>query len=283
MSGRDDGRNVNGGGGDVSVSNEGQFAGFYGKLPALGDFVGRRLGRDFVTPWDDWLQLSMAASRNQLGDAWLDTYLTSPLWRFVLSAGVCGDEARAGVLMPSVDRVGRYFPLALVASLPAGVSLPAVAGDGGEWFVCAEALLLSTLDDEVDFEIDAFDALVGELGVPAGSDAGIEASDVGGALLRMPLTDADDLTSQWQGLAALLARRELGDYSLWWTAGSEQVEPSLLLCEGLPAPDAYAAMLDGVWSVESAAAPPPVAPVEPAAPSDGAPMILDAGYPEDPV
>ena len=125
MSGHDD--HVGGGGGNVSVSSERQIAGFYGKLPALGDFVGRRLGRDFVTPWDDWLQLSMAASRNQLGDAWLDTYLTSPLWRFVLSAGVCGEEARAGVLMPSVDRVGRNVPLALVTTLPAGVSLPAVA------------------------------------------------------------------------------------------------------------------------------------------------------------
>ena len=57
-------------------------AGFYGKVPALGDFVGRGLPASFVDPFDLWLRAGLAASRARLGESWRDRYLTSPLWRF---------------------------------------------------------------------------------------------------------------------------------------------------------------------------------------------------------
>ena len=75
-----------------------------------------------------------------MGEEWLPIYLTSPIWRFVLSAGLCGGEVVAGVLMPSVDRVGRYFPFTLAVPL-AGCSNPAaVPMTGAEWFDKAEGL-----------------------------------------------------------------------------------------------------------------------------------------------
>jgi len=88
--------------------------GFFGKLPWLGDFVTRDLPVSFVTPWDGWLQAGMAATRDGLGEAWVDRFLTAPIWRFLLPAG-CAGPAMAGVLMPSVDRVGRSFPLTIAA------------------------------------------------------------------------------------------------------------------------------------------------------------------------
>jgi len=91
--------------------------GFYGKVPGLGDFVSRRLPQAFIDPWDVWLQAAIASSRQQLGEQWLDIYLTSPLWRYALSPGSCGARGWAGVLMPSVDRVGRYFPLTIAVAL----------------------------------------------------------------------------------------------------------------------------------------------------------------------
>ena len=100
---------------------------FYGKLPARGDFLTRSLSREFINRWDDWLQSGMNASRQALGEAWLDTYLTSPLWRFVLPAGICGNTAFAGVLMPSMDKVGRYFPMTVVRQIDGtGLGLPIV-------------------------------------------------------------------------------------------------------------------------------------------------------------
>ncbi|HEX7968785.1 MAG TPA: type VI secretion system-associated protein TagF, partial [Stellaceae bacterium] len=92
--------------------------GFFGKVPARGDFVSRRLVRDFTEPWDGWLQDALAMSAQQLAEAWLSTYLTAPIWRFLLSSGVCGEMPMLGVVMPSVDRVGRYFPLTLAVAVP---------------------------------------------------------------------------------------------------------------------------------------------------------------------
>lgn len=94
--------------------------GFYGKVATHGDFVSRRLPRSFLDPWDHWLQDCLRYSQEQLGADWLDVYLTSPVWRFALAPGVCGDGAWTGVLIPGVDRVGRYFPLTVAAPLPRG-------------------------------------------------------------------------------------------------------------------------------------------------------------------
>jgi len=91
--------------------------GFYGKLPCNGDFLQRRVPQEFIDVWDPWLQECIHASREALREDWLNAYLTSPVWRFVLAEGVCGSGAYAGVMLPSVDRVGRYFPLTIVAQL----------------------------------------------------------------------------------------------------------------------------------------------------------------------
>ena len=91
------------------------FLGFTGKIPARGDFVHARLPRDFTDPWHDWQSLVIAGSRTMMGDAWLEAFLEAPVWRFALPPGLCGARAAVGLIMPSVDRVGRYFPLTFAA------------------------------------------------------------------------------------------------------------------------------------------------------------------------
>ncbi|WP_052249795.1 type VI secretion system-associated protein TagF [Tateyamaria sp. ANG-S1] len=89
--------------------------GAYGKIPALGDFLRSNVGHGFVQAWDAWLQSGMTEVRTALGDQWDDTYLTAPIWRFSLPSGLAGPSAMIGVVMASVDRVGRQFPLTLSA------------------------------------------------------------------------------------------------------------------------------------------------------------------------
>lgn len=91
------------------------IVGFYGKLPARGDFVRASLPRDFTDPWDDWLQSVMAGSRGLMGEEWLPAYLEAPVWRFTLPSGLCGSRAALGLMLPSVDKAGRYFPLTFAA------------------------------------------------------------------------------------------------------------------------------------------------------------------------
>ena len=114
--------------------------GFYGKIPTNGDFVSRHLPRTFVDPWDQWLQESIATSREQLTEQWLDRYLTGPIWNFALSKRVCGDKNWVGLVMPSVDRVGRYFPLTLAVPVEDSCSLISIADNEAPWFSQVEQI-----------------------------------------------------------------------------------------------------------------------------------------------
>lgn len=227
-------------------------AGFYGKLPSLGDFITRRLPAPFVQPWDLWLRGSLAASQTQLAQDWLDHYLTSPLWRFALSRGIAGQTGWAGVLMPSVDRVGRYFPLTLAAPLAPGAN-PFRSLCAPEWFERAEAIALSGLAD--DFDLDGFDAQVLALGTPAwGTEPQwAEQADAGDRLgsldaWRLEVHSPAHLMDACPNLLAHALGELFFAYSLWWTSGSERVAPSLLACQGLPAPEGFAALLGGDWT-----------------------------------
>ncbi len=141
-------------------------AGWYGKLPSLGDFASRRLDHDFIEAWDHWLAAGIAAWREREPTAWLERYLSSPSWRFALAPGVLakGAPAWAGVLMPSVDRVGRYFPLTLAMPLP---RLPAAESQAGALLSCLQCLddlALDALDE--DWSADQLEAELLKLGGP---------------------------------------------------------------------------------------------------------------------
>ena len=222
--------------------------GFHGKLVAKGDFITRRLPRTFLDPWDSWLQDVIGGSRARMGDAWLDAYLTSPIWRFVLSAGLCGEAAAAGVLMPSVDRVGRYFPLTIVAPLPAGADPLGLPIAAAEWFRQAEDLVRSALDDAFDF--DGFDARVAALGSPPAGEPGNapagSAPSPGG--MRLTISSADAVEPAYRQLATRFIAATYPACSVWWTSGSEAVAATFLICEGLPPAEGFGAFLDGRWS-----------------------------------
>ena len=95
--------------------------GWHGKLPSLGDFASRRLPPEFIEVWDHWLAAGLSALRQAAPDAWLEGYLSSPIWRFLIMPGglpgASGQQSWTGVLMPSVDRAGRYFPFTVARPL----------------------------------------------------------------------------------------------------------------------------------------------------------------------
>lgn len=193
--------------------------GFYGKLPCRGDFLQRRVPQDFVDIWDAWLQQWLHETRERLQDAWLDSYLTGPVWRFVLSSGVCGSGAYAGILVPSVDRVGRYFPLTVTAQLQSDDGLLAIACGSPRLFEAAESLVLEALEAPA-LDFDTFDEQI--------------------ALLRERL-DVDSMAAP--GIPA--GCRAMQPLALWWTQGSKALAASWLCTRGLPDSRASVAMLTG--------------------------------------
>ena len=234
--------------------------GLYGKLPSHGDFLRRRTSDAFVDVWDLWLQQCIAASRASLGDRWLDLYLTSPAWRFVCSADVSGPSTVLGLMVPSVDRVGRYFPLTIVAEAPRELGAFVAATEATAFFTAAEQLLLDTLaEDDIDF--DRFDARVARLrdtlsdmhrSRPVVLDAAAAAVLAGPSESgwHMPLGSVEHLTSVWTQIVSHRLADLYAPLSLWWTDGSTVVQPSCVVANGLPHPTSFKSFLDGSWASE---------------------------------
>lgn len=222
-------------------------AGFFGKLPSHGDFVSRRLSREFLGAWDSWLQRAIAESKASLGDDWLEIYLTSPIWRFALMPGICGSDAYLGLVMPSIDRVGRYFPLTIAVPVPADTSTLGLAIAGARWFDASEQLLLSVLDDEGP-DLEAFDrqteAMTAEL---HDSDSLFlpEVERTGSASTQWQLSAAGDLSPGLAicAIAGGVIRDQAGPLSMWWTSGSEVSRARFVAAIGLPDPTGFASML----------------------------------------
>ena len=232
----------------MNYSDSAEVPGFYGKFPELGDFVNRRMPQALLESWDFWLQGAIAASKEELGESWLDYYLTSPIWRFVLSKNICSESTLGGVVMPSVDRVGRYFPLTLTIKLPDSFYPPSLVSKADDWFARAEALVLSALDSN-QFDLEEFDSKVVALGSPEFSSSNLDLSVSAGfgASWQIPISGIrpdDELNAV---LHQTLIQR-LGQYSLWWGGGSERVTSSILITEGLPDSGQFTAMLTGDWS-----------------------------------
>lgn len=218
------------------------ITGFYGKLPIIGDFVSRRLPSTFITPWDSWLQSAIATSREELGDKWLNSYLTSPIWRFLLSPGVCGDKAVAGIIMPSVDRVGRYYPLTVAVVFDKSPALPFLFTAGNVWFEQLEDAALTGLEGNLD--INAFDQLIQSIPVfpvpinPSSAPLSGEKKS-----FYTEMENLGQMNDAFVGLNAKLLTSFMSGYSLWSNEGSEHVQPALLVCEGLPPVSSFADFL----------------------------------------
>lgn len=216
--------------------------GFYGKLPVYGDFIQKRLPTDFINPWHEWLQSGMVACREKDPDGWMAFYLNCPAWSFVLSAGICGEQAVAGVTIPSVDRVGRYFNFTMASILPTGISPAVFAGTYGSWFDSLEDLALSVLEQEMDQ--DSIENLINT------SSAELAMIPTLHTTYSANAEHARVLSDESAGVAELVPEMlhkmigvEHERYGLWWHKGSSQVSAQLVRCGGMPAADAYLGLM----------------------------------------
>lgn len=216
--------------------------GFFGKLPGRTDFVVRGLPELFLTPFGDWIERSLAAGRAALGAQWGDLYLTSPVWHFALSGGLAGRQAVIGVMVPSTDRSGREYPF-LVAACAESASRPAtLATAAAPWLDRAAELAVAAVTRamepaQVELQVRAAGLPWIETPTaptPAGGQGVWRISGAGAGQLSIAMPRLFDHAS--------LA---LGRPSLWWGEGSAQVEPTTFVCDGLPDPRRFAAMIDG--------------------------------------
>ncbi|WHI44531.1 type VI secretion system-associated protein TagF [Microbulbifer sp. JMSA004] len=211
--------------------------GIFGKLPGHGDFVQRQLPGSFVSVWDEWLQRAVFGSRELVGQEWLDYYLTSPIWRFVHCKGVIDANAWAGILVPSVDSVGRYFPLTFATPLSPVIDAFAFMSDAKNWFQSLSELAITALQNmlHADQLCEAFS--------PPPEGAGIISLPPAQEGFIISSGQSNNLERSFAGLLGQMGKNTFSTYSLWWSEGSQHLAPTALLSPSLPGPELYSSML----------------------------------------
>lgn len=233
-----------------------RVAGWYGKIPALGDFASRRLPLSFVNSWDEWLQRSMVASRSSLRERWQELYLNSPIWRFALLPGVLDDACWIGIMMPSADRVGRYFPLTIALPIDPHPEFLSTVFAVQNWFAALEQIALASLS--MDFHVAELEAhlsknpLEDSLAKGQGSLSARKLASwwtgAENAPLTLSLPDLDSIVPMVHASGLnVLSASGLGK-SLWWTCDELAGTTQFRCFSGLPPDDHFSVLLAGVTS-----------------------------------
>jgi type VI secretion system ImpM family protein len=104
--------------------------------PHGGDFLEHGVPGPVLRALEHWLDRALAECRAELGDDWPRLWGAGPVLRFWCGEALAG-QVMAGVMAPSHDRVGRRFPLLLLAE-----DLPPPSVDPDQsWYDRAEAHL----------------------------------------------------------------------------------------------------------------------------------------------
>jgi len=221
--------------------------GLFGKLPAHGDFVQRNLPAGFINVWDEWLQHFISGTKEQLGENWLDIYLTSPVWRFVFSAGVIDENNWTGIMIPSVDRVGRYYPFSIIKKLPESINPFEFMQFQSAWYKDIETLALDALDGEILID----DLMVGleRMVVKHQSDYSRSGFNMESDGFQFDMEFEEQSTSSvYSLLLDTVMTKTFQSYSVWQTSGSDYIKPCLFSTQGLPSVQKMPAMLSGDWN-----------------------------------
>ncbi|MBN9468148.1 MAG: type VI secretion system-associated protein TagF [Bosea sp.] len=219
--------------------------GLFGKLPGKRDFIALGAPTAFLSVYEPWLQGGLTASRLDLGAGWQDAFLNAPIWRFWLGSAYGGNTV-AGAFMPSVDGIGRYFPLTVFAVAGPGTAIPPPETDPQDaWFDHAEDFLLNALEPEASFEAVA-EALA-RLPVPNDELKAAPPAD----MVRLSdgtIVSALDPATFPARLAALRVEDHTRSYAhacYLWTVGGENFEPLALVGQALPSPYLFSGLLTG--------------------------------------
>ena len=229
-----------------TVADISEVAAWYGKLSSLGDFAQRRMPAELFTAFDTWLSTAMRDGREQLGERWLDVYLTAPVLRFAWAPGVVDSRWWFGVLMPSCDSVGRYFPL-VIAQPRARAPEDRIALDHLElWYEHLAHAALHTLSDDDGGSLDALEAALQE--TPPWPTPGRQATVSSRETLHgdhLGLAPAATLNQWLHGLALRDFNRRLAGCTVWWRVTEDRDADSVDILQGLPDGGDFAALLRG--------------------------------------
>ena len=223
----------------------------FGKTPSKRDFIAPGAPRGFLNVWEPWMQAGLSSSKHSLDRHWQERFLTAPIWRFWLGQGICGATVM-GAFMPSLDGVGRYYPLTVLATARGGEAFaPPQMDMHAEWFAGAENYLLDTLEATASFE--DISTRLDALPVPAPHDGQRDDTSLtrlaANCLFAAPeagVTSGVFSAFQAADWLPLHAQR-----SYWWTEGGDGFAPQALAAQGMPPAEVFAGFLTGDYSAQT--------------------------------
>ena len=149
-------------------------------------------------------------------------------------------------MIPSVDRVGRYYPFTIVRKLPQNTNPFEVIQMQTAWFKKIETLALDALDEEI-----LIDDLISELDSNlVNHESNYSRSDFNSDRDSFQFDmnfEEQSITTVYPLLLDSIMSKSLQSYSLWQTSGSEFINPCLFSTQGLPSVRKMPAMLNGDW------------------------------------
>ncbi|WP_220093254.1 type VI secretion system-associated protein TagF [Swingsia samuiensis] len=87
------------------------FSGYWGKLPAHGDFLRAGFPENVLMQFDRWVSNQLREAKERHGERFEEIWHGAPSWNFIIRAGMLDPKyAITGIWMPSIDAVGRCFP-----------------------------------------------------------------------------------------------------------------------------------------------------------------------------
>ena len=229
----------------LAVDDLGDVAAWYGKVASLGDFVQRRVPPECLQRLDAWLSSVMRDAREQLGERWLDVYLTAPLLRFAWAPDVIDSRWWFGLLMPSCDSVGRYFPLVIVQPRPRAPE-DRIALDHLElWYEHLAHAAMQTLNEGAD-SLETLETSLRDAPpwpTPGRAPVVTTRDTLHGD--RLGVAPAASLQQWLHGLATRDLHRRFAGCTIWWRVTEAPSGDSVDIVHGLPDGGGFAALLSG--------------------------------------
>ena len=194
--------------------------GWYGKIPAAGDFVHRGIPRELAAWWDKWAQHGLTALRQWDASAQRE-FAVAPIWNFAVPAGPGAGAVQLGCVMPSRDRVGRAYPVWAIWGVDLHEYEPRLLDRAGPYYRATGTALLAAVRnggsaDQLDRAVlQASSALQAPARQAPQSSAGQDILDILNSGLPQA---APGIATQATGWPALPACFNPGSHtSYWWT------------------------------------------------------------------
>jgi type VI secretion system protein ImpM len=232
------------GGLSFSLMRRGQapLVGWFGKLPAIGDFAGRGLPSALREQVHAWCAEGMGRLAEQHGQTWKAAYQLAPVWHFAMNANIWDARPLVGCVAPSMDCVGRCSPVVALRSVDAARMAECLPPQS-RWLFDVEALLrrlvqgalgADAMQAELEAALEADSAKRQE-----GDSAGDILSDLGIA------TGQDPNWFSWPDLAERFCERK--GRSFWWAEPSPRQPPRQVIHNGTPDDELFELLMAG-WA-----------------------------------